>query len=111
MNQNSNSRHGLRTGLFPPAEGGGKGIPPGGKKLRLVMESFGQQSHEHLAVEPGDATLQVLLGKMTEPDNALQSLEDQLSGKGLARCSDVRPVSSPSPSELLVRFSLKQLTR
>jgi hypothetical protein len=32
-----------------------------------------------------------------------------LAGKGLARC-DV-PVSSPSPSEPLVRFSLKRLTR
>jgi hypothetical protein len=32
-----------------------------------------------------------------------------VAGKGLARCN--MPVSSPSPSELLVRFSLKQLTR
>ena len=38
-----------------------------------------------------------------------QMLEGGLAGKGLARCN--MPVSSPSPSELLVRFSLKQLTR
>lgn len=35
-----------------------------------------------------------------------------LSGKGLARCGNTTPpVSSPSPSELLVRFSLKQLAQ
>jgi uncharacterized protein YbcV (DUF1398 family) len=35
--------------------------------------------------------------------------EKHLAGKGLARYK--LPVSSPSPSEPLVRFSLKRLTR
>jgi hypothetical protein len=42
----------------------------------------------------------------------LQFGQRSLSGKGLARCEDsTSSVSSPSPSELLVRFSLKQLAQ
>jgi hypothetical protein len=46
-----------------------------------------------------------------DPQRGLEIPIEGLSGKGLARCLVSRPVSSPSPSELLVRFSLKQLTR
>jgi hypothetical protein len=42
----------------------------------------------------------------------LQFVQGGLSGKGLARYDmTTPPVSSPSPSELLVRFSLKQLAQ
>jgi len=40
-----------------------------------------------------------------DPQRLLQGTEELLSGEGLARCRFPRPVSSPSPSELLVRFS------
>ena len=46
------------------------------------------------------------------PQMSFQFVQSRLSGKGLARCDDTTsPVSSPSPSELLVRFSLKQLAQ
>ncbi len=35
--------------------------------------------------------------KRLDSEVLLDRLEKQLSGKGLARCSDARPVSSPSP--------------
>ena len=36
-------------------------------------------------------------GHVMEPNGSLQGTQIELSGKGLARCADVRPVSSPSP--------------
>ena len=35
--------------------------------------------------------------KGLDPQSLFDRLKKQLSGKGLARCSDVRPVSNPSP--------------
>jgi hypothetical protein len=50
--------------------------------------------------------------EMIQAQVVLGALEVLLSGKGLARCGNTTPpVSSPSPSELLVRFSLKQLAQ
>jgi len=66
----------------------------------------GREEHAQLIRPEATAT------RAADLKPVVQFLDPILPGKGLARRRRAhRPVSSPSPSELLVRFSLKQLTQ